>query len=224
MFVVSLCYTVCTSGKTAVIYQFQGGIKMKKIIVLCFVLLVIFVPISLFISSCDSAGEDYYIRFTLDGQEYILTFGYTDESTDAPVVALQQISDTQDLIVIYGSNWKEGGDTSGILINFLGTLRPYVQGEHLGDYTLEEINGLNSVFVGYGYLSLEIFDIPDMYLYRATAGTVTITSFGDVGGAVEGTFDVTLTYMVPLDLGDPTLPVTGDFRLLRVSEDDFPID
>jgi hypothetical protein len=45
-----------------------------------------------------------------------------------------------------------------------------------------------------------------------------------VGGAVEGTFDVTFTLMVPLALGDPTLAITGDFRLLRVSADDFPID
>ena len=199
---------------------------MKKIIAFCFVVLVIFVPVYLSASSCDSSGEDYYIKFTMDGQEYILTFGNSEESTDAPVVALQEINDTQDLIVIYGSNWEEGGDTSGILVYFLGSLLPYIKGENLGDYTLEEINGLNSIYAGYGYVSLEIYDIPDMYQYRATGGTLTITSFGDVGGAVEGTFNVTLTYMdmEPLDLGDPTLTITGDFRLLRVSVEDFPIE
>jgi len=67
-------------------------------------------------------------------------------------------------------------------------------------------------------------DFPDFYQYRATGGTLTITSFGDVGGAVEGTFDVTFTHMVPVALGDPTLTITGDFRLLRVSADDFPIE
>ena len=45
-----------------------------------------------------------------------------------------------------------------------------------------------------------------------------------MGGAVEGTFDVTFVRDVgPAALGDPTLAITGDFRLLRVSEDDFPI-
>jgi hypothetical protein len=197
---------------------------MKKLIVLCFVLLVMVIPAFLFASSCDSAGDEYYIKFTMNGQEYILTLGYTDESTDAPVVALQQISDTQYVILIYGSNWEEGGDTSGILVDFLSSFLPYVQGEYLGDYTLEEINGLNSIYIGYGNLSLEIFDTPDLYIYRATAGTLTITSFGDVGGAVEGTFDVTITYMPPLALGDPTMAITGDFRLLRVLANDFPID
>jgi hypothetical protein len=197
---------------------------MKKLIVLCFVLLVILIPAFLFASSCESGGggEDFYIRFTMDEQEYILTFGYSDGSTVAPVVVLQHISDTQDGIFLYGSNWEEGGETSGILVDFLGSLFPYIKGEYLGDYTLVVINGLNSILVGDGYLSIEILDIPDFYIYSATGGTVTITSFGDVGGAVEGTFDVTFT--LPAALGDPTLAITGDFRLLRVSEDDFPID
>jgi len=196
---------------------------MKKLLVLCFALVVMLIPALLFASSCDSAGDEYYIRFTMDGQEYILTFGYSDGSIDAPVVALS-ISDTQDRIYLFGSNWEEGGDTSDILVDFLGSLFPYIQGEYLGDYTLAGVNGLNSTYVGYGYLSIEILDIPDFYIYRATGGTLTITSFGDVGGAVEGTFDVTFTYMVPTALGDPTLAITGDFRLLRVSVDDFPIE
>lgn len=198
---------------------------MKKLIVLCFALLVILIPAFLFASSCESGGEgeDFYIRFTMDGQEYILTFGYSDGSTDAPVATLQ-IVDTQDRIYLFGSNWEEDGDTSGILVDFWGSLVPYIQGEYLGDYTLAVINGLNSIFVGYGNLSIEIFDIPDFYQYRATGGTVTITSFGDVGGAVEGTFDVTFGIdLGPVALGDPTLTITGDFRLLRVSIDDFPI-
>ena len=137
---------------------------MKKLIVLCFALLVILIPAFLFASSCESGGEgeDFYIRFTMDGQEYILTFGYSDGSTDAPVATLQ-IVDTQDRIYLFGSNWEEDGDTSGILVDFWGSLVPYIQGEYLGDYTLAVINGLNSIFVGYGNLSIEIFDIPDFY-------------------------------------------------------------
>jgi hypothetical protein len=119
--------------------------------------------------------------------------------------------------------------TSGISVDFLGSLLPYIKGEYIGDYIFIANNGaggnvLNSIAVGYGYLSINIWDGLDGYQYRATEGTVTITSFGDVGGAVEGTFDVTFTLMVPLALGDPTLAITGDFRLLRVSADDFPID
>ena len=203
---------------------------MKKLIVLCFVLLVILIPAFLFASSCESGGEgeDFYIRFTMDEQEYLLTFGYSDDSTDAPVVALGHINDTQDVIDLFGTNWEEGGDTSGILVDFYGSLLPYVQGEYLGDYTLTGNNGvgvnvLNSIYVGYGHLYINIWDDPDSYQYSTTGGTVTITSFGDVGGAVEGTFDVTFgIYLGPVALGDPTLTITGDFRLLRVSEDDFP--
>jgi hypothetical protein len=199
---------------------------MKKYIFFSFILLVILIPAFLFAASCDSGGEgeDFYIRFTMDGQEYILTFGYSDGSTDAPVAALQHISDTQDGIFLYGSNWEESGDTSGILVSFLGSLLPYIKGEYIGDYTLAVINGFNSIYVGDGYLSINIWDGLDGYQYRATGGTVTFTSFGDVGGAVEGTFDVTFTIMLPAALGDSPLTVTGGFRLLRVSVDDFPID
>ena len=199
---------------------------MKKLIVLCFALLVIFVPAFLFASSCESGGEgeDFYIRFTMDEQEYILTFGYSDGNTAAPVVALLHISDTQDDILIYGSNWEEGGETSDIRVDFWGPLFPYIKGEYQGDYTLAVVNGFNSIYVGYGYLTIDIWDDLDWYRYNSTGGTVTITSFGDVGGAVEGTFDVTFMggIVEPAALGDSPLDVTGDFRLLRVSEDDFP--
>jgi hypothetical protein len=55
---------------------------MTKILVLCFVLGVFFVPAFLLAASCDSEGAEYYITFTLEGVEYSCTFGYTDVETN----------------------------------------------------------------------------------------------------------------------------------------------
>ena len=62
---------------------------MKKLIILCFVPLVVLIPAFLFAASCDSEGEDYYITFTMGGAEYTITFGYSDVDTGEPFAAVQ---------------------------------------------------------------------------------------------------------------------------------------
>jgi len=195
---------------------------MKKLIFLFIVLLVIFIPAFLFASSCNSGGAEYYIKFTTDGQEYLLTYGYPlDISKDAPmlIVWVGSVDDIQ----IYGTNWQEGIETPEILIDFEGWLHADINGEYLGEYTLED-NGIVGNYAGYGEFHINILDAPYEYAYYSAGGTVTITSFGDVDGAVEGTFEITFDLYVPTALGDSTLDITGDFRLHRISEDDFPYD
>ena len=129
-----------------------------------------------------------------------------------------------DDIQIYGTNWQEGEEASDILIDFHGWLHADINGEYQGEYTLED-NGIGDNYTGYGNLTIDIYDDLDEYAYYSTGGTLTITSFGDVDGAVVGTFDITFEGgMIPAALGDSPLDITGDFRLHRLSEDDFPYD
>ena len=78
-------------------------------------------------------------------------------------------------------------------------------------------NTINS----YGELSLFISENSVLYLYESSSGTISISVFGEEGEAVEGTFDITLG-IAPLDLGDSSLTITGEFRLKRVSSEEIP--
>jgi len=175
---------------------------MKKLLVLCFVLGVIFVPAFLFASSCDSEGAEYYINFTLEGIEYSLTFGVTDIETD-PFAAAQS-----------------GGSftfMSGVNVETTSFEEPS------GDYARVEAI-FNGATTGIFTTASEDFEVDIWiveggiyYYYFATAGILQVTTYGEVGGAVEGTFNLTLTGgIVPAALGDSPLTTTGSFRVKRI--------
>ena len=177
---------------------------MKKLLVLCFILGVFFVPAFLFASSCDSEGEgaEYYINFTLEGVEYSCTFGFTGVETD-PFAADQS-----------GGSWT-------FMAGVNGETTPF--GEPSGDYAWVEVYFDGST-IGTFTIAEEDFDFyiwiavgGNYYYYYTSAGTLQVTAYGEVGGAVEGTFNLTLEGGIePAALGDSPLTITGSFRVKRI--------
>ena len=86
---------------------------MKKLIVLCFALILLSVPAFVSASSCDSdAGAEYYVKFTLEGTEYLCSFGHPESDIEVPYAAvttgiLAQIPG-EELIEFYGSSIENG--------------------------------------------------------------------------------------------------------------------
>lgn len=175
---------------------------MKKLLVLCFVLGVFFVPTFLFASKCDSEGAEYYINFTLEGVEYSCTFGFTGVETD-PFAAAQ----------------------SGGIYTFMAgvTGETTLFGEPSGDYAWVEVyfeGSTTGTFTTAGEdfeVEIWIAEGGNYYYYYESAGTLQVTAYGEVGGVVEGTFDLTLEGGIePAALGDSPLTITGSFRVKRI--------
>lgn len=194
---------------------------MKKLIILAFSLIALFVPATIYASSCDSEGEGYFIKFTLEGQEYNLTFGFTDIGTGEPYVALFPGVTNGDLITFFGSNVES--DSSVVredldnVIDVRARLYPHTQGVYEDDY-----DTAGNTIISYGELDIYISENSEIYLYNSTSGTLTITVFGEEGEAVEGTFNITFEGgIASADIGDSPLTVTGEFRLKRVPWEDI---
>ena len=205
---------------------------MKKVIVLCFALLVCLIPAYLFASSCDSAGAEYYINFTLEGQEYSLTLGYTDVDTGDPMMVVWPSIANGEAIEFFATDVetdylfteKDPSDVIGIE----GFLYPYTEGEYIGKYHLAPNGSVENV--GWGNFHLYIIENDIYYYYGVDPGYLTITAFGAVGEAVEGTFDVTVNIVIdsmetgdsgPL-FGEDSYDITGSFRLKRFAWEDMP--
>jgi hypothetical protein len=184
---------------------------MKKVFVLCFVVLVILLPAFLFINNCGPpqctipTGPDYYhIGFTLDGfaideQDIILNFGC--DSEDPWIVLRSEI--TFDSMEIDG--WYcRGGDIASF-----PTFKV-----HIGLYSYTP-----GVYEGYVGSGLTITEDDIEYEYTTSDATLTITSFGDVGGDVVGTFDFTYESTNPApSFSTPLTATGGGFRVLRIPD------
>lgn len=171
---------------------------MKKLIILLFALFVLFVPATIFASSCESAGEElpeYYILFSIDGQEYIYKFGVLDIEVNA-------------FAVFFG-----GAET-----NFFAT------DDNTASTEIEPDNYILIFFLGNGPLDYTFGEDP-LYIefytadgsYDITAGTLTITKYGDVGDVIEGTFTATVEASFN---GTETINLDdGKFRIIRIADD-----
>lgn len=173
---------------------------MKKLIIPLFVLLMLSVPAVIFASSCESAGEelpDYYISFSVDGQEYIMSFGVSGVEVN-PFATVEGGSATYFFATDDNTASTEIEPEDYILIWFVGTeASDYTAGEDLMDF---------------------LYYIADAR-WELSSGTITITAFGDVGEAIEGTFIITLT-----DTATETETMdleNGKFRLLRIADDTY---
>ena len=191
---------------------------MKKLLVLCFALFLLSVPAVVFASSCDSdAGAEYYVKFTLEGTEYLCSFGHPVSDIDVPYAAVT-VPDGE-FIEFYGSSIETGANPAELefIVEVEGFLYVETSGIYTGTYSLEDI--YNTVWVW-------IYSEETWYPYMASSGTVTIDVFNEIGGSVEGSFDATFILsgdlIVPLDLGDEPQEITGTFRVKRVSEEDLP--
>ena len=195
---------------------------MKKVIVMCFIVVVIIIPAFLFINSCASGvscplnpePDNYYIKFTMNGPGYTLdineiTMNYGPAfSVPDPLAVL--VSDSE--IQIKGGTCGEGGEQVDITMSLNGFLSPNTPGEYIGTYGDEvtDIGTCNIAFeIGEGESG--------PYFYDGTDETITITSFEGLESDVEGTFSCTLEYnnAIAPSLGSP-LSVTGEFRLKNI--------
>ena len=167
---------------------------MKKVIIICFTVVMLFVPAFLFASSCDSEGEGYFIKFTLEEQEYNLTYGFTDIGTGEPYIVLYPGVTNGDLILFFGGSVES--DSSVVredldnVVDVRARLYPHTQGVYEDDY-----DTTTNTIQSYGALVLLIIENSELYRYESSAGssgTITISVFGEEGEAVEGTFDITL--------------------------------
>ena len=209
---------------------------MKKVIVLCFVVMVFLVPTSLF-GSCSGKDDengvngpddpdgpygpnctkptspDYYtIRFTLDGsaidqQDIILNFS---GDSDDPILALWTDLDWMEM-----SGWYCKGGTVAEFPTFEMWARPmfYTPGVYEGVYGRGEPGP-----IGYIESTIKIIEDDIEYDYWLTDGTLTITMFGNVGGDVEGTFDFTYELAEPAPSFGTPLTALGEFRVLRLTD------
>ena len=177
---------------------------MKWGIILCLIVIVFFVPLYSFASSCESAAEaEYYINFTLDDMDYSCIYGFTDVGNRTPFAA------------IHPENWTFG---AGQNVETLFGIKPD------GDYVYIEVS-IDGTTIGQYYypggLSVIIkVTIEGVYSeYRANSGFLEITAYGEVGSAVEGNFNVGLD-LVPT--GGEVAPlgtahtVEGTFRVERI--------
>lgn len=171
---------------------------MKRLVILLFALFMLFVPAVIFASSCESAGEElpeYYILFSIDGQEYIYKFGVSDIEVNTFAVLF---GDTQTDFFATDDNTAstENEPDNYILIFFLG-------------------NGPLDYTYGEDPLLIEFYSVDGMY--AITAGTLTITKYGDVGDVIEGTFTATVEASFN---GTETINLeNGKFRILRIADD-----
>lgn len=191
---------------------------MKKVIVLCTVVLVLFMPTFLFASSC--GGEEcplnpdpdyYYIQFNISGPEYTigepvitLNLGFPPYSTVDPLAVLVNANH----IRILGSNCEdENPEVAAIRLEI--HLYPETAEVYEGTYTDE------GTAIGTCVISGEMKEgSSEGNFYGSTDATVTITSYGDVMGDVEGSFSCTLEYAVtPTPSFGSPLTLSGNFRV-----------
>jgi len=193
---------------------------MKKVVVLCCVVLVILLPTSLFINNCVTesctipTGPDYYhIGFTLDGfaideQDIILNFG-DDNEPENPLLAL----DINQKLKMVGWYCRGGDPASFTKFKVNIGLQFYTPGEYEGVY------GGSGPSIGSVGSLLTIMEEDIEYEYQASDATLTITAFGDVGGDVVGTFDFTYESTNPApSFSTPLTATEGGFRVLRIPD------
>lgn len=194
---------------------------MKKLVVLCAVVVVILVLTFLFINSCGpetctipTEPDYYHIGFTLDGfaidqQDIIFNIGF--DNGEDPTLALNT-SHTSLLMV--GWYCKGGEDAPFPTFEVEISLAIYTPGEYEGVYGGPDPPAIGDV---YGHLTITEDDID--YDYFVTDGTLTITTFGDVDSDVVGTFDFTYESENPApSFSTPLTATGGGFRVLRIRD------
>jgi hypothetical protein len=191
---------------------------MKTVTVLGLFLLILLMPVLSFASSCggeegcplNPAPDYFYIQFNISGEEYTigepvitLNFGFLPYVVDDPSAVLADANH----IIIVGSNCILADVWDG-RITLTINLFPSTEGVYVGTYTQE----------GTATGSCEVFGPfsagQDNNFYGSTDSTVTITSYGDLMGDVEGTFSCTLeaTESPTPSFGSP-LVLSGSFRV-----------
>ena len=192
---------------------------MKRFIVLCFTVMLFLMPAYVFAASCDSAGEGYYITFTFDGEEYTLSYGYTDIESGEPFGAL--FTGDVDEILFMGTSreFESTEEPTDNVIYVIAYLHPFEEGVYVDDYDASR-NSIQS----FGDITISVGENSNLYEYSSSSGTISVTSFGDVGETIEGTFDLIFEGGVMASaFGGSPEDVQGSFRVKRIAAEDVPI-
>ena len=169
------------------------------------------------------SAEDHYIKCIMDGQEYMLNHahggfaGHEGYSDDPPMVLSPDGS-----TLAFRGDGPYDGKKCDLEIIIYGKLYPDTPEVYIGTYYKFEYSGPETPD-GFHAIALMINEGGTYYNYLSTDGTITITTFGDVLGDVVGAFNFTFESdnSAPAPSFDSSITATGEFRLLRVSDEYF---
>jgi hypothetical protein len=188
---------------------------MRKTCVYASLLVAVVGFLFFFAGSCTTSDglPPYYIKFNFDGNEVVFDLGMTGIEND-PFASVTEGDGYSTLFFATPLTT----DVPGIPDNYI-LIRIY-DGEDPSLITYPRT---------YAYLpsiddSLEIEyrDSGSGYYYTLDSGSLTVTSFGEVGEAISGTFSATLSYPLiqqGVKVAAPTIQITeGEFKVKRVDD------
>jgi Family of unknown function (DUF6252) len=178
---------------------------MKKCTIYVFLLFIVSGFFFFYAGSCNN-GLDYYVKFKANGEEVIFGLGFTDVEPNA---FANIIYGSSTMFVATPDTVDKGTTPSSIIVITIGGTGP-------GTYTY----GADSQLV----ISFRDSGVPYI-LATGSTGSVKVTSFGEVGGTIEGTFEAT-AYLVSAQgikmAAPPDLIITeGSFRVKRIADGTF---
>lgn len=110
-------------------------------------------------------------------------------------------------IMVGANNHFDQVSTAALIINYLG------EGTGINDisYGLGEENNLYN-FTGSNFILLTDTAVMPI-MYQFDEATANITSYGDVGGYIEGTFESTVVSIIGIP--QPNVTINGNFKIKR---------
>ena len=187
-----------------------------------------FASMIIFVSACskdDDSGNDgpgtgdpsfsgvNKITLNINGtsQEFI----FADEPAIGSELSAYGIRETEDdsvytEIAMAANNHFDHVSTAALFISYFGD----GAGEQNISYDLEDESGLDN-YSGSGLIFLtDTTTMPLMYLFEQA--TANITSYGEVGGYIEGTFEASVISLAGIP--QPTASAIGNFKVKRFSD------
>jgi hypothetical protein len=178
---------------------------MKRFFMMILVAALLCTPTILMAASCDSGEAGYFVAFTFEGTAYRVSLGFSDVD-EGEAFATVDTSETPGTIIM-GTDGIFATDVSGPPMDSVYAVLVVV-GTSAGTYEYSSKNASALVGINGG-------------TYMADSGTIVVTSFGAVGEAVEGTFNMDLAaYTIEGDDYQTLagMPITGSFRVKRVAD------
>jgi hypothetical protein len=179
---------------------------MKKYTIYVFLLVAVVGFLFFFAGSC-SKGNDYYVKFTMDGEEVEFGLGLSDKEKNAFANVIGAPGDGYTLFVATPVT----AESTSMPSTFIQIT---IDGTDVGPYTYPEPST--------AYLYYQ--DAPNSYSIISLS--INVTSFGDVGGTIEGTFEAVVTEFSLQGLkgvkASQGIPVTdGAFRVKRIADNTY---
>jgi hypothetical protein len=170
---------------------------MKKIIFLFIPLLVLLAPAYVLASSCEGTESlpDYYVLFTVNGEEIIFEYGLSDDEVNPFAVVFGGVE--TNIFATDDATASNENEPNHYILFFM-----------LGAEVLDYTHPADPLYIEYYTASAS---------YAITAGSLQITEFGNENGVVVGTFSITVE-----DMSNGAAPINlenGRFRVKRITDD-----